>query len=253
MDRNHIPVMPMLDIKKNMSNKPMGGNLDPDVKAILKQQNNDSFNVLKMEHEPTNEEKKSKSSNELSESSEASESSDKKVIGYSWLVISLAVIVIILIIFIVWWVLGENKEIAKSTIPLGVIRPNIPDLHRGTHIQPGQPVFRTQSERMPIQTQNMPRPESQPSKKELESVLSQMNIETIPEENVVKKLKPNMSKQNNIDTENISIEEVLPETSSIETSIIEKEVCSDEVIDNALVASFNAKLQSDINNEYTEE
>jgi hypothetical protein len=251
MDRNHIPVMPMLGGKKHKSNTNKSSNPDPDVNAILKQQNNDAFNVLKMDHEPTNEEKKSKSSKsskstkgEEEEKEIKKETNDDKVIGYSWLVLTLAVIVITLIIFIVWWVLGENRETNKPVIPPGIIRPhNIPPVHRG---MPGHSVFKTQSEQMPIQVQNMPRPTThtkiRPSKKELESVLSQINIETIPEEKAAKSAKPKEEKEVTIEV----VDNVAPE--------VPAEVASTEaVMDDALVASFNDKLQSDIDNDVSEE
>ena len=231
MDRNHIPVMPILGGKKHVSNKHVSNkhtkpsNADPDVNTIINQQKNDEFNVLNMDYEPTDEEKGLKSAKSVKkENDESSDSSDKKVIGYSWLVLSLAVIVIVLIIFIVWWVLGENKETNNLALTPGIIRPrNVnPSLYR-------KPVFKAQSELMPIQTQNMPEPKiqetntTQPSKKELETVLSQMNIEPIPEESPIKKLKPK--------------------------KVVPVDVTAEELMDNNLVSSFNDKLQSDIDND----
>jgi hypothetical protein len=241
MDRNHIPVMPILGGKKHTSTK---SNIrDPDVNSILKQQNNDAFNVLKMDHEPTDEEMKSKFTKSIDEEKIKKETNDDKVIGYSWLVLSLAVIVIVLIIFIVWWVLGENRETAKPVIPPDIIRPqNIPLAHRGT---PGHPIFKTQSEQMPIQIQDMPRstqPKARPSKKELESVLSQINMNTIPEETEVKSTKSKEKEQASIKVIDNVVSEALEE-------VVPKEV----VMDDALVASFNAKLQSDIDNDMTDE
>jgi hypothetical protein len=256
MDRNHIPVMPMLGGKKHTSNKTnKSSNIDPDVNTIIKHQNNDTFNVLKMNHEPTDEENKYKTTkgDEEKEEKEEKKSNENKVIGYSWLVLSLAVIVIILIIFIVWWVLGENKETKKIVIPPGIIKPH--NILPGLPKHDVYPVFRTQSEQMPIQTQNMPNSTSQtsntkdqPSKKELEMVLSQINMKTIPEEKKINRLKPNKVKQASIEV----VDEIVSEVES--TEVESTEVESTEVsMDDALVVSFNARLQSDVDNNITEE
>jgi hypothetical protein len=233
MDRNHIQVLPNLSGKKHMPIRPIKlSKPDPDVNTILKQQTDDVFNVLKMGHEPTDEEKNSKMNNDKTKKIEKNSSDEEtdKVVGYSWLVMSLAFIVIILMVFIVWWVLKENREPIKHVIPPGIMRPhNVPMQRRGG-VYPSHPV--QQSENMPIQTQNMPGESTkQPTKGELESILSQMKLTDIPEES-----------DENVKHSEVTIEVV--DQVSDEKPIV-TEVLKEDIMDDALVSSFNAILHGD--------
>lgn len=232
----HISVFPKLKPSIRNTNPTQ---FDPDVEAILnpKMQKIDNIDILKMPHEPTEEEQNN------------SESKQKDS-QWPWLIIILAFIIVVLVIFIVWYVLKTNDESTPPpNIPRSVIHPNIPQHNQfynnqmpvhpvHNYMHPLQPNNRPQTENLPIQTKSISK--KQPTKKELMQTLNKMTLKPIIEDenksDDKKILKPSKS-QNFL-------------AGKSQTTEQENDGVDDEDIqDSELASKFYQNLQQNIDND----
>lgn len=230
-----ISVLPKLSdnrFKKKVNRTEYSANIadkkiDPDVDSIINQKNSNTFDILNMKHEAT-EEELSQDNKKTTETQSTSK--------WNWLIIALAFVVIVLIIVIVWYVLRENTDETKAPpIPGGVMRPsnglNPHDNNRYQQIMNQQMMCQnknnlnyrndnSQSENLPIQTKSMRSKNNTPTKDELESTLKK--LETINEDDdnkSVKKLKPKSKK------ESIKIRESTSDDDEEEDEKLNKKFC----------------------------
>lgn len=212
--------------------------IDPDVANILKPKKSDSFDILGMKHEPTEEESVA---DDTPKPAAASSS-------WNWLIISLAFIVVILIIVIVWYVLKENKEDVKpAVVPPGMMRPAMQRSQQGQQMTPQMyqqmqrqhqmhgnsmnPNNRPQTEHLPIHTKSMGEKNAKPTKAELEATLKK--LETIDEEPEPDANSPKNTK---------------PKSKNKSSPIVSEEVDLDHnpELDDELSKKFYANLQQNI-------
>lgn len=177
-DIEHLPVRPNINNSYQKITKPrvssdlcrsnlLDDSKDPDIQRFINKKKTDA---LELESLPTNEEKQSKESKEREKSTDP----PKKEGGFSWVIIALAVVIIILIIIVIYYVLKYN-EVANGTdlIPASVVKPSpingiISGVFGGTDTKKSKII------------EIMPSPRTEPTKKDLDSVLSRLS--TIKEE-----------------------------------------------------------------------
>ncbi|MGL5934496.1 MAG: type VII secretion EssA family protein [Cetobacterium sp.] len=146
-------IQPPISKKENLSESLMK-NRDPDVQQIVNKKQND---VLTMQSKETKEEKEAKESTSTKESDSSKESK-----GTSWIIIILAVVIILLILVIIYYAVNYANLFPNAPpIPENVVKPN------NSMNQIDNPYIHS----MP------PKPKDyiEPTKNDLDSVLSQLN------------------------------------------------------------------------------
>jgi hypothetical protein len=248
----HINVFPK--IKSNIRNVNLAS-LDPDVESVLNSKmSKKNLDILKMKHEPTEEE-------QINDTSKQVES------PYSWLIITLAIVIIVLIIGIAWYVLKANEDcVQPPNIPNNIIQPNMiqPNMMQPNMMQPNNiiqypqmrqhpaqnfshplhPNNRPQTENLPIQTKSMNTQQNkQPTKKELIATLNKLELDPIIEEVVVSTNNAN-EKTINPNKKNNSLSE-----SQLTTERENDGADEADAQDSELATTFYNNLQQNIDND----
>lgn len=231
---------PHIEILPDLSRLNKKVNIDPDVDAIINEKNTNNIDILKMSHEPTQEEQDDQLLNKTSCKSR-----------WSLLIIILAIIILIIIIIIIWFVLKTNNEDNSNLnqIPKNIIQPSkvYPNQQHGYsqphanlhHMNqynqhPMHPNNMQQTENIQIQTKSM-----QPSKKDLLNTLHKMKLEPIVETDETEERDPELTPKTDGQTNKPVIK---TETESVGEDI-------EDTQDNKIAKTFYRDLQKNIDND----